>query len=274
MSVNCKKYSLILADAHVHIYDCFDVEQLLDSALKNFQNNARKQSKNDDFAGILLLTESRGDNYFQNFLATGEISGHRNKWSFQTTQESISLIARNQHNQELILIAGRQIVTLEKLEVSALFTEKNIEDSLSLEATIKAIIADGGIPVLPWGFGKWIGKRGKLISDLLANNTNNKLANLCLGDNGGRPWFWRQPAYFTQAQQQNLRILPGTDPLPIADQFYRPGSFGFMIKADLSPEQPGKELKKMLIDPTIILQNYGNLESSWRFLRNQLALRN
>lgn len=271
MSVITRNDQLILADAHVHIYDCFDVEQLLDSALSNFQKQAQKQDRKNNFLGILLLTESSGDSYFKKFIAVEKISDAQNTWSFQTTQESISLIARNENNQELILIAGRQIVTREKLEVLALFTDKIIEDDLSLEATIKAIIAAEGIPVLPWGFGKWIGKRGKLISELLANNN---LPTLCLGDNGGRPWFWRQPAYFTQAQQQNLKILPGTDPLPIADQFYRPGSFGFMIKADLSTEEPGKYLKQMLTDSKTILQNYGNLESPWRFLRNQLALRN
>ena len=267
MSVISRDDQLILADAHVHIYDCFDVEQLLDSALINFQNTVQKQDSHKNFLGILLLTESSGDNYFQEFSSTK----NQQKWSFQTTQESISLIASNENNQKLILIAGRQIVTVEKLEVSALFTNQTIEDGLSLKATIKAIIAAEGIPVLPWGFGKWIGKRGKLISELLVNN---KFPILCLGDNGGRPWFWRKPAYFTQAKQHNLRILPGTDPLPIADQFYRPGSFGFMIKANLSKEEPGKELKQMLLDPTTILQNYGNLESSWQFLRNQIALRN
>ena len=271
MTVSAQNDFLILADAHVHIYDCFDLEQLLNSTLSNFQNHAHQQGHKENFIGLLLLTESSGDNYFQKLIATGKISDNQHNWTFKRTQEQISLIASNDNNQELILIAGRQIVTVEKLEVLALFTNQTIEDGLSLEATIRDIITAEGIPVLPWGFGKWIGNRGNLISELLANH---KFPILCLGDNGGRPWFWRKPAYFTQAQQQNLRILPGTDPLPIADQFYRPGSFGFMIKADLNLEKPGKELKQMLIDPTTILQKYGNLESPWRFLRNQLVLRN
>lgn len=33
---------MILVDAHVHIYDCFDLETFLDSALKNFKAEAAR----------------------------------------------------------------------------------------------------------------------------------------------------------------------------------------------------------------------------------------
>ncbi|MGB7439423.1 MAG: hypothetical protein WA919_00010, partial [Coleofasciculaceae cyanobacterium] len=176
----------------------------------------------------------------------------------------------NNLGQGIFIIAGRQVITKEKLEVLALITDKFVEDGLSLETTIQSVISAGGIPVIPWGVGKWIGRRGKLLSKLL---TENNFPTLFLGDNSGRPIFWLQPIYFQQAKKQGLRVLPGTDPLPLASEASRPGSFGFTIQGSLSREEPGKQLKQMLLDSTVSINNYGYLETPWRFVSNQLGIR-
>ncbi len=270
-----KNNQLIIADAHVHIYECFNLEQLLNAASDNFKIFAGQQGYQDNFTPVLFLTETIKDKFFQQFFDGVDINPkcrgiNLNDWKLKWTQESLSLYAFNKLGQGIFLIAGRQVVTAENLEILALITDQTFADGLSLEATIKSILAAGGIPVLPWGFGKWMGKRGKFLHNFLEESN---FPSLFLGDNGGRPIFWPRPSHFKQAEKKGLRILPGTDPLPLASEYCRPGSFGFTIEGELSLEEPGKQIKKMLLDSTISIQAYGSLETPWRFIRNQLAIR-
>lgn len=261
--------SLIIADAHVHIYDCFNLEQFLDSAIYNFHDAANKFGRKNSFQAVLFLTETSKHNYFQQ-LAELVDKNKLTNWTLQPTQENLSLHAFNNFGQSLFIIAGRQVITEEKLEVLALITDQSFEDGFPLETTIQSVISAGGIPVMPWGVGKWIGRRGKLLSKLLVENN---FPTICLGDNSGRPIFWSRPIYFQQAKKQGLRILPGSDPLPVASEASRPGSFGFTIQGSLSREEPGKQLKQMLLNSNVSINNYGSLETPWRFVRNQLAIR-
>ena len=267
MLSNQNNKNLIIADAHVHINDCFDLEKMLNASLANFQQNSQQQGYQNNFTGILFLTETKEQDYF-NRLAQGKKK--IKNWLFQPTAEKLSLYAHNNLNQGLFLIAGRQIVTAENLEVLALITEQKFEDGLSLEATIQAIVTAGGIPVLPWGVGKWIGRRGKILGNLCQKS---ELSPIFLGDNGGRPNFWLRPRYFQQAETKGIKILPGSDPLPLVSEYSRPGSFGFTIEDSLSWEKPGKGIEQMLLDPQISLQPYGSLENPVRFISNQLAIR-
>ncbi len=271
---DCRDHQLIIADAHVHIYNCFKLEEFLNSALNNFTINAKKITSPDNFTSILFLADIKGKEIFnqiKKYSQQENIDDYQiSNWTFHNTQEKLSLYARNQNNQNIFFIAGRQIVTAENLEVLALITEQSFEEGLSLEVTIQEIIASGGIPVLPWGVGKWIGTRGKTLSNLLQNNIHSILF---LGDNRNRPGFWLRPFYFQLAKKQGLRILPGTDPLPLASESSRPGSFGFMVRGSLNYEEPGKHIKQILLDSKTNIQAYGSLESPLRFIRNQLAMK-
>ncbi len=274
MKANVNNTQLIIADAHVHIHKCFDLSKLLNSAWDNFQKIAYLKENKDTFNAILFLAEIGNENYFNCLIeqvGNNKISKNKIKnWTFHRTQEDLSLYACNRLEQKILLIAGSQIVTAEKLEVLALITDQRFEDGLPLEVTIQAIISAGGIPVLPWGVGKWIGNRGKILNNLLEESN---FPILFLGDNGGRPVFWPRPSYFKQAEKKGLRILPGTDPLPLASECCRPGSFGFTIQGSLSLEEPGEHIKQMLLNPKICLEPYGSLETPFRFIRNQLAIR-
>ena len=55
---------LIIADAHVHLYDCFDMERLLDLAFSNFQKEADKPIKGTPFSAFLCLAETKTENWF------------------------------------------------------------------------------------------------------------------------------------------------------------------------------------------------------------------
>lgn len=78
---------VVLADAHVHIYDCFRVGRFFDSAARNFRAEARRRGFEDHFQGVLLLTESVGDQWFHAIAATGDVSpSDGSGWTVVPTQ--------------------------------------------------------------------------------------------------------------------------------------------------------------------------------------------
>jgi hypothetical protein len=261
--------SLILADAHVHLHDCFPLDRVLDAALENFSRFGKPEA---GFQGVLFLAEMANQNRFEQlFQQSSQEKGYAiGKWTLYQTEESASLSAVHISGQEIFILAGRQLVTAEKLEVLALITDRTFADGMPLVATIENILAADGVPVLPWGVGKWIGKRGKLLQALLQDQ---KFPLLYLGDNGGRPVFWFRSPYFKQAKAQGLQILPGTDPLPLATEYQRPGSFGFKAQGTLARQRPGEAMKQALGNPATAISSYGSLENPFRFLKNQLQIR-
>jgi hypothetical protein len=281
MSLDSAMYSrnsLILIDAHVHLHSCFPINQVLNNALQNFQSVARNfgnsQSKSHQpFAGCLLLAEMTGQSWFQEqseriTQQNGSLS--LGTWKLIQTSEPLTLMATHETGQSIWMFAGRQVVTVEGLEVLALLTHAMIPDGQSLVQTLQSITNVGGVAVIPWGVGKWIGRRGALIDTLLQQEP---VPLVCLGDNSGRPLWWPYPSKFHMAQQKGLHVLQGTDPLPLPSEVNRPGSFGLAMFGELDPSCPGKTLKTLFTTPSSTFQAYGDLENPWRFVRNQVALR-
>jgi hypothetical protein len=264
--------TLILADAHVHIYSCFELTQLFNSALRNFNQSAAKLKKNinSPYSAILFLTETSQDNYFDYLNALAKADGQLfPKWKIEKTQEDCSLLLQNPSEQFLYLIAGRQIVTAENLEVLGLTINHKLEDGQPIRNVIEDIIASGGIPVIPWGFGKWMAGRGTILEKLL---TTHHFPYLFLGDNSGRPKFWSKPYHFQLAQKQGIKILPGSDSLPFASEAHRSGSFGFAVDGKLDPKFPAQSIKEILLKSTVELKPYGLPENPYRFIRNQVFM--
>ncbi len=260
----------IIADAHVHIHKCFEIDQLLNASLTNFHKISRTKTDIENSVFLIFLTEMLGDFEFSKLLEYAQNHHQINNWKLVPTQESISISAINNDNQKIFIIAGRQIVTAEKLEVLALISDNEFADGLTVETTIKNIVSKDSIPVLPWGVGKWLGKRGKILQKLLNSDT---FSMVYFGDNGGRPNFWSRPPYFQLAEEKGWKVLPGTDPLPLKSEYTRPGSFGFTVEGEFNGTEPGKSIKQILSDTTTSVQPYGSLETPFRFIRNQFAIR-
>ncbi|MGH8494720.1 MAG: hypothetical protein ACREVN_01130 [Gammaproteobacteria bacterium] len=158
----------------------------------------------------------------------------------------------------------------EGLEILTLASGARVRDGLPAEETIEVALEAGAVTVLPWAVGKWLGQRGRLVRELIASGFAR---DLMLGDISGRPSFWMDPAQLQQGRRKGMRILPGTDPLPLRGEERRVGSFGCTLEARLSGSRPAEDLKRVLRDHSIHWRPYGQLENPFRFLRNQLALR-
>lgn len=264
----------ILADAHVHIYNCFNYSKFFDSSLNNFLYAAKQKRMYSATQNVLLLAESSGYNKFD-FLTqiAREEKYLEDVWFFRETLEDCALRLekkqQQQQQQNLFLFAGSQIVTYEKLEVLALLCKTRIPDGLTLKETIDQVTRNGGLPVIPWGFGKWIGHRGEILNHFLSKTNPNEVF---LGDNSGRPSFWKNSPIFAKAQKSGIKILPGTDPLPFPQQAKRPGSYGFLLEGFLDNDQPAKSFKHALLSTQTQPISYGSLEKPLVFLQNQIKM--
>lgn len=261
-------------DPRVHIYGCFPLHKLFDAACVNFAAQAYEHDISE-FAGMLLLTGSQGDDWFP-WLAKmadeGEPirNGYLDAWAVYRTEEKSSLILQSHRGDKLVIIAGRQIITKETLEVSALPTETVFPDGASLATTVEAIRNSGGLPMVPWGVSTWSGERGKILSEFLPSQSSQEFF---LGDISSRPNFLTYPEQFIQAEAQGIRILPGSDPLPLRSEYCRPGSAGFSIVAEISESTPAQDLKHVMQDPTVRLTPHHSPETFFRFAKNFLARR-
>jgi hypothetical protein len=265
---------MILIDAHVHIYDCFDLGAFFYSAYDNFQSAAVRLECKDDFTAVLLLTETAEDNWFQQ-LASSVCARNLSdcsqvgRWHVVPTEENSSIIINLEGNRRLLLIAGRQIATAEGLEVLALLTAEHFEENRPLKKIVEYISEAGGVPVIPWGFGKWLGKRGAIVDSFL--RTADGL-EFYLGDNGNRPGFFSKPRQFKIARRRGIGILPGSDPFPFVSEQRRAGGFGMIMNYQLSDQKPAYSLKMALKDKDEVFNPYGQLERPFRFFRNQIAI--
>lgn len=266
--------NMVIVDGHVHIYDCFDLEELFDAAHNNFNRAFQNCHSSGSFTGVLMLVETNDYHWFQHVRAAA-VNDQDNgstigSWVIFALPEDCSLLARRVTGESLLIVAGRQIITSEKLELLALGTDSVFNDGKPLTEILEHIRAHDAIPVIPWAVGKWLGKRGKIISDMLENYSGDELF---LGDNGGRPIFWHKPAHFQRASKACVSILPGSDPLPFMSESSRIGSFGFMINDSISSDHPAADLKKILRDKSTNIIRYGHLERTSRFIFNQVRLR-
>ena len=96
---------LILADAHVHIHDCFNLTDVFDSAQQNFLTVADRISDGRFTAGVLFLTEISSANCFEKMAKYTE-SQASSSWCFKKTEEPVSLIAQKNGHTPIVVIAG------------------------------------------------------------------------------------------------------------------------------------------------------------------------
>lgn len=245
--------SVALVDSHVHFHACYDLPSFLDGALRNFR-------KAGTGTGYLLLTESAGAHWFRRW-RDGLTAGG---WRFEPTMEEESLRARNGVGEGLVLVAGRQIVTRERLEVLALGKDLELSDGLPLHEVLERVRESGALPVLPWGFGKWWGRRGAVVSEALGQN-----GELFLGDNGGR--LGPDPALFRRARKLGVRVLPGSDPLPFSRHTGLAGSYGFILPHAVDFERPAETLLRRIRESGQS-RAFGRRAGLPRFLRDQVGM--
>ena len=255
-----------LVDAHVHIHPRFVLSDFFDHAAANFDAVARECGADDDTPGCLMLTECAWDHRFEGMReAVGRSVGN---WRLSATEESVSIHVTAEGKRPLVVIAGRQLVTAERLEVLALGTDRRFEDGLPIDAAIARARAVGAMAVIPWGFGKWTGKRGRIVERMI---TSTDRGRFFIGDNGGR-LHWGTPPLFEVAVKSGLRILPGSDPLPFSNQISRPGTTGFALPGAFDQRRPYESIRESLMTTAEQPLMFGKGVCVSAFLYSQIAM--
>jgi hypothetical protein len=263
-------------DAHVHLHSCYAPDELLRNAYGNLAAASTDANHGTRVAYFLLLAECAPEDCFGALRAMAEgkpasdgKGGLRLRhWVVAPTAEPISVVAR-QGQQELFIVAGRQVACREGLEVLVLGTTHRFADGRPIRDVLREADALGVPRVIPWGPGKWFFSRGRLLNALVEEF---RKPTLFLGDEGGRPAFWGYPQHFAHAARLGVRDLPGTDPLPFPHDVEKVGRMGFKVAIDLDPDRPGESLLRALSTHEAPLQRFATLEPPWRFVRNQIGM--
>ena len=263
------KDAVVLVDAHVHVYPNFNVARLLSCAAANFARHAMVHSlENAAWQGVLLLAETHSCDWFARTRAAGV--SKFDTWTVSPALgDDISLLASSPGQKDLVVVAGRQVNSREGIEVLTLANDCRVADGLPLRETIQRGIGANAVVVLPWGVGKWLGRRGGLVREAMRG-----VEPIFSGDNSARPWFWPRPAAFAVGEERGRPVLPGTDPLPLPGEESRVGSCGFAMRGALGETNPGVELRDRLLGAaTTSLQPFGARERLHTFALNQIKLR-
>jgi hypothetical protein len=221
----------LIVDTHVHIYPFYAIERALHSILDNFNRIDSQAVK------VACLTERYDCDLF-NELASNPPKSVTEKFNISVSESGNSLrIQSEKGGEEFYLLPGQQIITAENLEILSLNCPTRVVEGNPAEQTINDVLSCGGIPVVAWGLGKWLSKRGVIVGELIDKFAPDQLA---IGDTTMRPYGWLTPLLMKKAENKGYKILFGSDPLPFPGEETRPGSYACKFEVSensLSPEE-------------------------------------
>ena len=258
----------LLIDGHVHIYPQFDRSIAIRKALDNFVIAQRTSENRDDAVKIWLLTERSDCHFFEELAGQPEIEG----FSVAKTAEKESLLIKDGGTGEplLYVLAGRQLISKERLEICALATTLQVPDrELDTPTLIRRVRESGGVPALNWAPGKWFGARGRVVRSMLDDFAGRELL---ISDTTMRPTFWPTPRLMALAMNQGHRVLAGSDPLPFAGEERMIATYASLVSGDFDEARPAASIRALLLDPEVSITRCGQRSGPWTWLKRQTKI--
>jgi hypothetical protein len=254
---------MFVVDAHVHFHRAELIAPTLRAALGNF---SQVTGIAHGCAGALLLAQARAERVFEWLGGQPRLE----EWSFEAARdEPQTLFANAPDGRWLAIVNGRQVRSACGLEVLAIGTCEDFDDGAPFETVVDQVARSDALLVIPWGFGKWLGRRGAAVRAAL-DRLDRRSA--CLGDNGGRPEWSREPRLLREGRAKGFRVVPGSDPFPFGRDYRRVGRFGLCL--DTSPPRVGlwRSLRSLLTGDSPAPRSYGRRVDPARFLFNNVAV--
>ncbi|NLP09633.1 hypothetical protein GX408_04460 [bacterium] len=256
----------ILFDAHVHFYPQFDLKEAFAHVWRNFA------ALSHEMAGpkLLLLAERSDCRFFEELAVDRLPAGYL----LDRLAEGPAVKITSPAEETLFLIAGRQIVSRELLEVCALACTLYLPDRQYAAAEIvDRVHQAGGVPALNWAPGKWLFSRGKVVGALLQRFHPDELL---IGDTTMRPLLWSTPRLMRSAHRSGFHILAGSDPLPFSGEEKQIGRYACRMQTAWQNDRPVASLRAALLNPTSVIERVGRRSSNrefigrqWRIMREQ-----
>lgn len=253
----------LFVDAHVHIYPNFDLERAIRDSLQNFQRAAKDQT---DAVKIWLLTERSDCHFFRDALTR-----RPHGFYFAATSEDEALQVRDRVTDEplLYVIAGRQLISADRLEICALATLLERPDgTMGTADLVAAVHQAGGVAAINWAPGKWFGARGEIVRRLFSDFSQE----LFISDTTMRPTVWRTPKLMASAVRGGSRVLCGSDPLPFAGEERLIASYVCKLVGAFDRDRPAQSLKALFRQPGTTFTACGHRSGPFTFLRRQIKI--
>lgn len=267
---NTPVLSTLVVDGHVHIYKPYNWAAAVNALIANLTTSPRPVAPAQTVIPVGLLAESQGHRFYKEVLERGSplIQG---ALQVEAGPDAGSLIIREAGLIKGYLIAGRQLVTQEKLEVLALGQDVSITNGLSLQETVQVVTAQNAIPVISWSPGKWFFSRGKVVKSFL---TTTPPGTVLLGDIGLRPTAWPTPRLMKMADRLGFKMIGGSDSIPLPGEERWIGGSGFQVAGAFNPQTPAASIRALLLNRSATFTPIGRHSSLIAFAnrwgRNQL----
>ena len=134
-----------------------DTKRFLDCAARNFELAASGLGASGCTGALFFVDGGEGDALAR---LARDIDAS-DPWTLSSTDEECSALLTMPDGSALLAIAGRQVATRERLEVLALGTTRAFEAGRTFPDTLRSVLESDALAVVPWGFGKWWGRRGR-----------------------------------------------------------------------------------------------------------------
>ena len=253
----------IIFDAHVHFYPEYNAALAIANARKNLSKSGHASLGGSLPIHALCLTERADCHFFKSLKESKTFPGMS---ELKIVEVNGALRLKFPEGSDLFIIPGRQIVSSEKLEILAFGSDLEIPDrKFSCGQIFDLIKEAAGLPVVNWAPGKWWFKRGLIVKQILASFPSDEYL-LC--DTTLRPVGYLEPFLMRQAKSRGVKILRGSDPLPVKGEEAMLGRYITRAEAEFDESDPIGSFKRILMNPSIKLEAAGDRSN---FL--QLALR-
>lgn len=252
----------MLIDGHVHLHRSHSIEAALDAAVENFERAWARLGSTGSRHAALWLVETPDESASTRL--RGAEAGH---WQVNA-HDDVTWRLRRPDGAQLTLIRGRQVATSEGLEVLLAGTAHPVPDGRSLHEVIESQLEHRVLVMIPWGFGKWTGRRGRAV---IQAYESYGAKGLRLADTGVRPRWLPAPGLFRRSKADGRPVFVGSDPFPFRETGDRIGSAGFVAR-DLPPEAGWHDMFASLRDPSGPLERFGRPVGTIPFLRLQVRM--
>lgn len=230
---------VFVLDTHVHCYEQFSPEDICRNAVRNLEGLAP-----DSLPGMVLVDSGKSstyDDFISNLMALSHfrIESHRDHAVIVFTDDDLV--------HRLYVFRGAQRVVNEGFEMLCLFHSDFSFEVQAAEDLMMEISALGGIAVVPWSYGKWLGKRRTLIRELFLKSRDRGHA-LFIGDICQRPRFVDNLKRIGR-EWGAAGVLGGSDPLPYVGEEACIGTLGTLLEVSSKFKNLTivSELKKALL---------------------------
>lgn len=245
----------LLIDSHVHIYPNYDIGKVL----QTFRMRIAKAGAQE---GALCLVEREGVSVFNQWAAGQDLPPDETVCRV----ERGGLLLKHEDQPDIAVLAGRQIVCAENVEILALGLRESMKDGLPAASVVEHILRSEAQAVLAWGVGKWLFSRKKVVDQLIRRFCGD---DLYLGDSSLRPLFWGEPDAMVRAPSLGRRVLHGSDPLPPTFEQTRIGQYGDLAETSLGEDRPVRD-RILCILRNDRLQKTGKRANPIEFARRML----